>query len=171
MRQRSPISRGASEASWPLTLALGKNAGVVLLDEPLAELVPLARRAAMCLVMAEVAERSATVVYSTHVLAELETVCDHVVVLGRGRVLVHGEVEALVGSHSVVTGPALQLARLGQCVGGGPGGGTGTLVLERPPLALDDHGLVARPPSVSELCLAYLSKERPGHESVAGAGR
>lgn len=107
----------------------------MLLDEPLAELVPLARRAAMCLVMAEVAERSATVVYSTHVLAELETVCDHVVVLGRGRVLVHGEVEALVGSHSVVTGPALQLARLGQCVGGGPGGGTGTLVLERPPLA------------------------------------
>lgn len=156
-----------------LTLALAKGADVVLLDEPLAELDPLARRAAMRLVMTEVAERSATVVYSTHVLAELEPVCDHVVVLGQGMVLLMGAVEELVCSHSLVSGPAPRLARLAHAVGPRPSSGAGTVLVERPPLALDDHGLVARPPSISEVCLAYLSAPYPGRtpEPLSGARR
>ncbi|MGW2368401.1 ATP-binding cassette domain-containing protein [Streptomyces sp. NPDC001667] len=89
-----------------LALAFGKRPELLLLDEPLADLDPLVRIEAMGLVMAEVAERGITVVLSSHVLSELENVCDHVLLLKHGGVRLQGDAQRLCDDHVLLTGRA-----------------------------------------------------------------
>ncbi|MFI1797908.1 ATP-binding cassette domain-containing protein [Streptomyces sp. NPDC020379] len=89
-----------------LALAFGKRPDLLLLDEPLADLDPLVRIEAMGLVMAEVAERGTTVVMSSHVLSELENVCDHVLLLKHGGVRLQGDAQQLCDDHVLLTGRA-----------------------------------------------------------------
>ncbi|THV29501.1 ABC transporter ATP-binding protein [Glycomyces paridis] len=104
-RRRAARLSGGQRTLVALALALGKRAGLLLLDEPLAELDPLARLQVRGALMAAVAETGATVVLSSHDLAELAETCDHLVLLDRGRVRLAGEVEALRDRHRVITGP------------------------------------------------------------------
>ncbi|MET9699788.1 ABC transporter ATP-binding protein [Streptomyces sp. NPDC006529] len=95
---------GGQRTRVALALAFGKRPELLLLDEPLADLDPVARDEMGALLMAEAAEHGTTVVMSSHILAELEGMCDYVLVLADGRVRMAGEADELVAMHSVVTG-------------------------------------------------------------------
>ncbi|MCM2388928.1 ABC transporter ATP-binding protein [Streptomyces albipurpureus] len=89
-----------------LALAFGKRAELLLLDEPMADLDPLARHELSSLLLSEVAERGLTVLMSSHLLSELEEMCDHLVVLSGGRLRMAGYADQLVPAHRLITGLA-----------------------------------------------------------------
>ncbi|GAA1581877.1 ABC transporter ATP-binding protein [Streptomyces globosus] len=97
---------GGKRTRVALALAFGKQADLLLLDEPLADLDPLVRHEMTGLLMAEAAERGITVVVSSHVLPELEDVCDHVLLLRGGRIRLAGDTQDLREAYSRVTGRA-----------------------------------------------------------------
>jgi ABC-2 type transport system ATP-binding protein len=97
---------GGQQSQLALTLALARRPRLLILDEPMAMLDPLARHDFMATVMAAVAEDGVSVVLSSHVLTELERVADYLVLISRGRVHVAGEVDSLLAGHSLLTGPA-----------------------------------------------------------------
>jgi len=103
---------GGQRAQVALTLALAKRPRLLILDEPLSSLDPLARHDFMAALMTAVAEDGISVIFSSHVVSELERVCDYLVVLASGRVQVAGEVDDLLTSHQLYTGPAAQADRL-----------------------------------------------------------
>ncbi|MCS7476866.1 ABC transporter ATP-binding protein [Umezawaea endophytica] len=86
---------GGQRTRVALALALGKRPSLLLLDEPLADLDPLARETVLRTLVTEARTQGITVVLSSHVLAELEGVCDHLVLLHNGRVLLAGDVNRL----------------------------------------------------------------------------
>ena len=96
---------GGQQAQVALTLALAKRPELLLLDEPVASLDPLARREFMESVMEVVADTGMTVILSSHIVADLERVCDHLVILATGRTQLAGSIEDIVASHRVLTGP------------------------------------------------------------------
>jgi ABC-2 type transport system ATP-binding protein len=96
---------GGQQAQVALTLALAKRPELLLLDEPVASLDPLARREFLESVMEAVAETGMTVVLSSHIVADLERVCDHLVILATARVQLAGPIEDIVASHRLLTGP------------------------------------------------------------------
>ena len=96
---------GGQRAQVALTLALAKRPELLLLDEPVASLDPLARREFMQSVVEAVAERELTVVLSSHILADLERVCDHLVILATGRTQLVGSIDEIVAGHRLLTGP------------------------------------------------------------------
>jgi ABC-2 type transport system ATP-binding protein len=96
---------GGQQAQVALTLALAKRPRLLILDEPVASLDPLARRDFMQTLMAIVADDQLTVLLSSHNIAELERVCDHLVVVAGGRVQLAGAIEDLLAAHRVLTGP------------------------------------------------------------------
>jgi ABC-2 type transport system ATP-binding protein len=96
---------GGQQAQVALTVALAKRPELLVLDEPLSNLDPLARHEVMRGLMAAVAETGMTVVLSSHVVSDLENTCDWLVVLNGGRVQVSGDIEELIGAHRLLTGP------------------------------------------------------------------
>ena len=96
---------GGQRAQVALTLALAKRPELLLLDEPVASLDPLARREFLQSVMEAVAESGMTVVLSSHIVADLERACDHLVILSTARVQLAGPIEEIVAGHRVLTGP------------------------------------------------------------------
>jgi ABC-2 type transport system ATP-binding protein len=103
---------GGQRAQVGLTLALAKRPRLLILDEPLSSLDPLARHEFMAALMAAVAEDGISVLFSSHVVSELERVADFLVLLADGRVQVAGDVEDLLAEHRLYTGPAEQADRL-----------------------------------------------------------
>jgi len=96
---------GGQRAQVALALALAKGRELLLLDEPLASLDPLARREFLQTLMGSVAEQGATVLLSSHLLADLERVCDYLIVLSAAHVQVLGTVEELLDQHKLLIGP------------------------------------------------------------------
>jgi len=101
---------GGQQAQLALTIALARRPDLLVLDEPLAMLDPVARHDFMATVMSAVAEDGLSVVMSSHVLAELERVADYLILLSRGQVQVAGEVDDLLAGHRMLTGPAAEAA-------------------------------------------------------------
>jgi ABC-2 type transport system ATP-binding protein len=96
---------GGQQAQIALTLALAKRPALLVLDEPVASLDPLARREFLQGLMEAVAGEGLTVVLSSHIVAELERVCDHLVILASGGVQLEGPIEEILASHRLLTGP------------------------------------------------------------------
>jgi ABC-type multidrug transport system ATPase subunit len=96
---------GGQRAQVALALALAKRPALLLLDEPLASLDPLARREFLQSLMGSVAEAGTTVLLSSHLLADLERVCDYLIVLHAAKVQLVGGVEELVAEHRQLVGP------------------------------------------------------------------
>ncbi|MCX5558785.1 ABC transporter ATP-binding protein [Streptomyces sp. NBC_00038] len=105
-RSRVRSLSGGQRTRVALALALGKRPELLLLDEPMADLDPLARHELMGTLMAEAAEHGTTVVMSSHVVADLEGSCDHLLLIGGGRVRLAGDLDDLVAAHTLITGPA-----------------------------------------------------------------
>lgn len=98
---------GGQRSQVALALALGKRPELLLLDEPVARLDPLARREFMQGLTEAVAEDGISVLLSSHVMADLERVCDYLVIISGGRVQVAGDIDALLASHHLLVGPRL----------------------------------------------------------------
>jgi ABC-2 type transport system ATP-binding protein len=111
-RQRAGKLSGGQRAQLALTLALAKHPELLVLDEPVASLDPLARREFLQHLMEAVAEHAFSVILSSHLVADLERVCDYLVVLVGSRVQVAGPVDDLLAAHHRLIGPRRDPASL-----------------------------------------------------------
>jgi ABC-2 type transport system ATP-binding protein len=96
---------GGQRAQLALSLTLAKRPRLLLLDEPVAALDPLARRQFLAHLAEAVAGGGLTVVLSSHLLADLERVCDHLILLAASRVQLCGDIDTLLAEHQVLVGP------------------------------------------------------------------
>ena len=111
LNRRAGKLSGGQQAQLALTLALARRPRLLVLDEPVAMLDPVARHDFMALVLTAALDDGVSVLLSSHVLSELERVADYLVLLSRGRVQMAGEVDDLLASHRVLTGPAAEADR------------------------------------------------------------
>src|ERR1019366_7578438 len=111
-KQRAGSLSGGQRAQLALPLAIAKRPELLLLDEPVASLDPLARREFLQDLMESVAEQDLSVVLSSHLGADLERVCDYLIVLVGSRVRVAGPVEELLATHHLLSGPRRDPASL-----------------------------------------------------------
>jgi ABC-2 type transport system ATP-binding protein len=110
--QKTGRLSGGQRAQLALTLGLAKRPEVLILDEPVASLDPLARREFLQVLMEAVAEHELSVLLSSHLVSDLERVCDHLVVLVDSRVRVAGDVDDLLATHHRLAGPRREPASL-----------------------------------------------------------
>jgi ABC-2 type transport system ATP-binding protein len=103
--QKAGKLSGGQRAQLALTLAVAKRPELLILDEPVASLDPLARREFLQDLMEAVAEQGLSVVLSSHLVADLERVCDYLIVLVGSRVRAAGPVEELLATHHLLSGP------------------------------------------------------------------
>lgn len=104
--QRVAELSGGQRAQLALALALAKRPRLLVLDEPVASLDPLARRGFLQTLMASMAERELSLVFSTHLLDDLERTCDHLIVLSNGAIRLARPIEDILHDHAVLIGPA-----------------------------------------------------------------
>jgi ABC-2 type transport system ATP-binding protein len=96
---------GGQRAQVALSLALAKRPRLMLLDEPVAALDPLARRQFLATLADAVAAGGLTVVLSSHLVADIERVCDHIILLAASRVQLCGDIDTVLAEHRVLVGP------------------------------------------------------------------
>jgi len=158
-KQRAGSLSGGQRAQLALTLALAKRPEILLLDEPVASLDPLARREFLRSLMAAVAEHGTSVVMSSHLVADLERVCDYLIVLVASRVRIAGEVTALLASHRRLSGPRRDPATLpaGQDVIEESHTDKQSVLLIRTSEPVHDPAWTVTPVSLEDLVIAYMS--------------
>lgn len=150
---------GGQRTRLALALALGKRPEILLLDEPMADLDPLARHQLMGVLMAEAAEHRTTIVMSSHILSELEGACDYLLLVDGGRVRLGGETDDLLAAHALLTGPVRDLAPHTVVESRTTGRALTALVRPEGPV---DAAWERAEPSLEELLLAHLrSPEAP----------
>jgi ABC-2 type transport system ATP-binding protein len=171
LKRKAGRLSGGQQAQLALTLALARRPRLLVLDEPVAMLDPVARHDFMATVLTAVADDGVSVVLSSHVLAELERVADYLILMSRGRVQVTGGIEELLASHRVLTGPAAEAASYaGRPVVHLRRGEVQAHLLVR--ATADDPvppGWEAHPVGLEELVLAYLRE--PGAAALPGPAR
>jgi ABC-2 type transport system ATP-binding protein len=158
--QKAGKLSGGQRAQLALTLALAKRPELLILDEPVSSLDPLARREFLQGLMAHVADHGAGVILSSHLVSDLERVCDYLIVLVDSRVRVAGEVDDLLASHHRLTGARRDPADLP----------SGTAVIEdshtdrqstlivRGTRPIDDPSFTVEQLTLEDLVLAYMSR-------------
>jgi ABC-2 type transport system ATP-binding protein len=112
LRQKAGTLSGGQRAQLALTLAIAKRPELLILDEPVASLDPLARREFLQDLMEAAAEQELSVLLSSHLVADLERVCDYLIVLVGSRVRLAGPVDELLATHHVLSGPRRDPATL-----------------------------------------------------------
>jgi len=151
---------GGQQAQVALTLALAKRPGLLVLDEPVASLDPLARRDFMRTLVDAVAERELTVLLSSHGVAELERVCDHLVLLDRGRVVLAGDIDDLLAGHRLLSGPAVPAEGVEGLVSATVGARNSNLLVRQPEGTAMHPRWESHPVSLEELVLGYMQATR-----------
>jgi ABC-2 type transport system ATP-binding protein len=173
LKRKAGRMSGGQQAQLALTLALARRPRLLVLDEPVAMLDPLARHDFMATVLTAAADDGVSVVLSSHVLAELERVADYLILMSNGRVQVAGETDDLLARHRMLTGPAAEADRHAerQCVVHAKRGGTQAHLLVRTSGTADPvpPGWEAHPVGLEELALAYLRE--PGAAALPGPAR
>jgi len=158
-RQKAGKLSGGQRAQLALTLAVAKRPDLLLLDEPVASLDPLARREFLQGLMEVVAEHDASVILSSHLVADLERVCDYLVVLVDSRVRVAGDIDGLLASHYRLTGPRHDRDGLPsdqQVISESHTDKQSTLIVRTDAPILDPSWLVEQP-DLEDLVLAYMT--------------
>jgi ABC-2 type transport system ATP-binding protein len=158
--QKAGKLSGGQRAQLALTLAIAKRPDLLILDEPVSSLDPLARREFLQGLMAHVAEHGAGVILSSHLVSDLERVCDYLIVLVASRVRVAGEVDDLLASHHRLTGPSRDLAELPvdvEVIEGSHTDRQSTLIV-RSATPVDDPPFTVEQLTLEDLVLAYMSQ-------------
>jgi ABC-2 type transport system ATP-binding protein len=170
--QKAGKLSAGQNAQLALTLAIAKRPDLLILDEPVASLDPLARREFLQGLMAFVAEHGASVILSSHLVSDLERVCDYLIVLVASRVRVAGEVEDLLADHYRLVGARRSPADLPPAVEAIEESHTdrqSTLIV-RSSTPIDDPSLSVEQLTLEDLVLAYMSQAaanpRPVLETV-----
>jgi len=158
LKRKAGKLSGGQRAQLALTLALARHPRLLVLDEPMASLDPIARHDFMASVMAATAVDGVSVVLSSHVLAELERVADYLILVSRGRVQVAGEVDDLLADHRVLIGPAAEAGRYAQraVAPSRHAEGRAHLLVRAPAAEPVPPGWRAHPAGLEELVLGYL---------------
>ncbi|GAA2280849.1 ABC transporter ATP-binding protein [Kitasatospora cystarginea] len=158
--QRAGRLSGGQRAQLALTLAVAKRPDLLLLDEPVAALDPLARRGFLQSLMEFVAEAEATVVLSSHLVSDLERVCDHLVVLAASRVQAVGEIDDLLATHFRLTTARREADTLPtgmQVIQANHTDRQSTFVV-RADAAIDDPSWVMEPLALEDFVLSYMKQ-------------
>jgi ABC-2 type transport system ATP-binding protein len=160
LKKKSGKLSGGQQSQVALTLALARRPRLLILDEPLSALDPIARQDFMATVMTTMADEGMSVLLSSHALAELERVADYLIVLGDGQLRIAGHAEDLVATHRVLTGPVTEADRCAEqhAVVQDKRAGAQAHLLVRSARADDPvpPRWEAHPVSLEELTLAYL---------------
>jgi ABC-2 type transport system ATP-binding protein len=160
-RQRAGTLSGGQRAQLALTLAIAKRPECLMLDEPVASLDPLARREFLRSLMEIVATQRISVVLSSHLIADLERVCDYLVVLVASRVQLAGEVNELLSSHHRLSGARRDASSLpaNQEVIEESHTDKQSTFLVRTSDPVHDAAWTVRPVTLDDLVIAYMSRQ------------
>ena len=161
-RQRAGSLSGGQRAQLALTVAIAKRPELLVLDEPVASLDPLARRDFLAVLMEVMAVQQVSIVLSSHLMADLERVCDYLIVLVDSQVQVAGEVSALLATHFRLSGPLCDPDRIAAALQIIEESHTDrqTTLLVRTDQPVFDPDWTVRPVSLEDLVLAYMSGSR-----------
>jgi ABC-2 type transport system ATP-binding protein len=170
--QKAGKLSGGQRAQLALTVAAGKRPELLLLDEPVASLDPLARREFLKHLMESVVDNGTSVVLSSHLISDLERVCDYLIVLVASRVRLAGEVDEVIAAHHRIVctrrDPDTLPAGL-QVVSAEHTDRQSTFVVRTDdPLPAGDW--VAEPLSMEDLVLTYMEAVNPGYRTLATQG-
>jgi len=164
---------GGQRAQVALTLTLAKRPRLLLLDEPLAALDPLARRNFLGTLAEAAAGGDLTILLSSHLMANLERVCDHLILLADSRVQLCGDIETLLAEHRVLTGPrkdTTAIARTHTIVQEDTTARQTTLLVRLNGPVIDPAWAVEEP-NLEEIVLGYMSQDDAGHGTGPEAAR
>jgi ABC-2 type transport system ATP-binding protein len=157
--QRIGQLSGGQHAQVALAIALGKRPELLVLDEPVANLDPLARREFLQVLMSEVADSGLSVILSSHLIVDLERVCDFLILLAGGRVQLAGDTEQLLDNHRMFVGArerAESLSRVHTVVSASYTDRQATLLVRLVGRSLQDSAWSVRPITLEELILGYM---------------
>jgi ABC-2 type transport system ATP-binding protein len=159
-KQKAGKLSGGQRAQLALTLAIAKRPELLILDEPIASLDPLARREFLQILMESTADQELSVIMSSHLVADLERVTDYLIVLVGSRVQVAGETEDLLASHRLLTGPRSDASALPAGVQVITESHTGrqSTFLVRSGAPITDPAWMADSVDLEDLVLAYMGK-------------
>jgi len=173
LQRKAGKMSGGQQAQLALTLALARRPQLLVLDEPMAMLDPIARHDFMATVMTAATEDGVSVVLSSHVLAELERVASYLVLVSRGGVQVAGEVKDLLATHRMLSGPASEserYARRWNVVRASSAASLVRLLVRYDGISnAVPPGWEVRAVTLEELAMAYLRE--PGAAAVPGPAR
>ena len=158
-RQKAGKLSGGQRAQLALTLAIAKRPEFLILDEPVASLDPLARREFLQGLMEATVEHELSVLISSHLVADLERVCDYLIVLHDSRVQICGDVDDLLTTHRLLTGPRRDAADLPagwQVISASHTDRQSTLLIQSAE-PVSDAGWTVAEISMEDLVLAYMS--------------
>ena len=164
---------GGQRAQVAIAVALGSCPGLLMLDEPLANLDPVARSEVTGELLAEVADSGMTVILSTHIVAELAGVGEHLLLLAAGRSVLCGDIEELLAGHIRLTGPRADLPPSpGTIVQAQHTGRQSTFIVKLPGTPVPPAvapGWTSAPLTLEELTLAYLKTPAKPHPALEAA--
>jgi ABC-2 type transport system ATP-binding protein len=176
---RIPLDRpagtlsGGQRAQLALALTLAKRPRLLLLDEPLAALDPLARQSFLAALAEAAAGGGLTIVLSSHLIADTERVCDHLILLAESEVQLCDDTESLLAQHRILTGPrkdTTAIARTHSIVREDTTPRQTTLLVRLNGPVIDPAWAVDEP-NLEEIVLGYMSAGQAGHDAGPAGAR
>jgi ABC-2 type transport system ATP-binding protein len=166
-RQRAGRLSGGQRAQLVLAMAVAKRPDLLILDEPVSALDPLARREFLQGLMESAADSGASIVLSSHVIGDLERICDYLMVLVASRVRLAGDIDELLASHYQLIGPRRDPATLpGVEVVTARHTERQTTLLVRAQRPVDDPAWTAAEVGLEDLVLAYMKADTPNRSPI-----
>lgn len=171
--QRVGALSGGQRTRLALALVLARRPSMLLLDEPLADLDPLARLEVQQTLMTEVLDTGMTVLMSSHILGEIADLCEDLLVMTGGKIALAGQIETVLAEHRMLVGPGTTPEALAflpfECVVEAERAARQTTVLVNRPVGVLPIGWTACDPTLDEIVVAYLrAGSSAGNDGTGG---